>query len=372
MSGEFEAAGAAVTAGLAAKAIEGRSGTRHGDGKCLNCGADLSGKYCSACGQPAHVHRTLGHVFEEFLHGVLHFDTKAWRTLPLLAFRPGTLTYNYIHGTRARYISPLAMFLFAIFTMFFVFAFVTPDNLFRITNDSSYSDLSREELDGALIELARDEARLAQPDVAEGVSEQSREGMRRLVERRRHEVLSEIARRDGTPPPPPMAGSYQDDASMVMEGAAKGGEFVVIQGADALNAKINEKLRDPQYYLYKVQQNAYKFSFLLVPISLPFVALLFLWKRGWTLYDHVVFTLYSQAFMSLLFIVVSVLTLSAWTSWLIGWLVLGGIPVHMFFHLKGTYKLGWWSALWRTLFLLVFAIISLTIFIVLMFILGAF
>ena len=121
MSGEMEAAGAAVTAGLVAGAIErGGAAGRHVHGACPNCGAELHGEFCSACGQPAHLHRTLGHMVEEFLHGILHFDTRAWRTLPLLVFRPGTLTREYIHGKRARYISPLAMFLLLIFTMFAV------------------------------------------------------------------------------------------------------------------------------------------------------------------------------------------------------------------------------------------------------------
>jgi hypothetical protein len=39
-----------------------------------------------------------------------------------------------------------------------------------------------------------------------------------------------------------------------------------------------------------------------------------------------------------------------------------GLPVHMFFHLKGAYALGWFSALWRTIFLLVFALWSLLLF----------
>ena len=59
----------------------------------------------------------------EFLRGLIHFDTRAWRTIPLLIFRPGTLTHSYIHGKRARYISPLAMFLLAVFAMFVVFGF---------------------------------------------------------------------------------------------------------------------------------------------------------------------------------------------------------------------------------------------------------
>ena len=128
MSGEIEAAGAAMTAGLVAGALEKGAATgEHVHGACPNCEAELHGEFCSACGQPAHLHRTLGHMVEEFLHGILHFDTRAWRTLPLLVFRPGTLTREYIHGKRARYISPLAMFLLIVFTMFAVFAFTGGD-----------------------------------------------------------------------------------------------------------------------------------------------------------------------------------------------------------------------------------------------------
>ena len=36
-------------------------------------------------------------------------------------FRPGTLTSEYIKGRRARYFSPLALFLFSVFVMFFAF-----------------------------------------------------------------------------------------------------------------------------------------------------------------------------------------------------------------------------------------------------------
>jgi hypothetical protein len=50
------------------------------------------------------------HLTEEVLHGVLHFETKGWRTLPLLVARPGLLTRRYIDGQRTRYVPPLHMF----------------------------------------------------------------------------------------------------------------------------------------------------------------------------------------------------------------------------------------------------------------------
>ena len=56
----------------------------------------------------------------DLLHGVLHFEGKIWRTLPMLAWRPGELTRRYIDGERARFVSPIALFLFCVFLMFAV------------------------------------------------------------------------------------------------------------------------------------------------------------------------------------------------------------------------------------------------------------
>jgi hypothetical protein len=56
--------------------------------------------------------------------------------------------------------------------------------------------------------------------------------------------------------------------------------------------------------------------------------------------------------------------------WIVPTILLVGLPVHMFFHLGGAYALGWFSALWRTFFLMFFSIISLTIFFIVIIILG--
>src|SRR6185503_17683936 len=103
---------------------------------CLNCGTALIGPHCHNCGQAGHVHRTLMAWWHGLAHGVLHLDGKIWRTLPLLAWRPGELTRRYIEGERARFVSPLALFLFSVFLMFAVFNTVggpafTPDEKSR-------------------------------------------------------------------------------------------------------------------------------------------------------------------------------------------------------------------------------------------------
>ncbi len=92
-----------------------------------------------------------------------------------------------------------------------------------------------------------------------------------------------------------------------------------------------------------------------MPLSIPFVALLFLWRRGWTLYDHGVFVLYSLTAMSILFALVSVLG-ALWSPLAIfgSLAVIIGVPVHMFAQLRGAYGLSIFSASWRTLALLIF------------------
>ena len=131
MSEFGEALGTAVEGGLFAKAV-GRGSKalpdtaqleqgHFAEGTCLNCGTQLMGAHCHACGQKAHLHRTLGAFMHDLLHGALHFEGKTWKTLPMLAFRPGQLTRRYIEGERARFVSPMALFLFSIFLMFAVF-----------------------------------------------------------------------------------------------------------------------------------------------------------------------------------------------------------------------------------------------------------
>ncbi|MGE0739792.1 MAG: DUF3667 domain-containing protein [Hyphomonadaceae bacterium] len=415
MSGELEAAGALATAGIVGGAIEGRGSGEAGEGLCLNCGVKVEGRFCSNCGQATHPHRKLTHVLDELVHGILHFDTKAWRTLPMVIFRPGTLTRNYVYGKRARYISPIALFLFTIFFMFFVFAFAQPATDINLdeapqTRAEAVRDLeeAREglrETEGALAEIRAEAARGDDVGVAETVTAQAVEASRAEV-RRREQALERVEAREraivqigvgddpsrarqapavesaptetpaeAAPPAAAETPAMEEESGPstwqdAMREIAESENFVVIDGMPELNERIRHKFENPDLALYKIQQTAYKFSFLLAPLSLPFIAFLFLWKRGVTLYDHVVYALYALSFASLLFVAVVMSAQHPWTRWLPAWLILVGLPIHTYFHLKGSYALGWWSALWRSFFMLIFANIILVLFIVAIVVLG--
>ena len=86
---EPDGIGEAVSGAALARAVEPNAGEIGADGHthesaCLNCGTALHGEFCVACGQRAHVHRTLSAFAHDLLHGVLHLDGKVWRTLPML------------------------------------------------------------------------------------------------------------------------------------------------------------------------------------------------------------------------------------------------------------------------------------------------
>lgn len=102
MSDVTEGLGSAVEGGLLARAVEPDTGAAptRGPANCLNCGTPLQGAFCHACGQKAHIHRTISGIMHDLVHGVLHLDGKLWNTLPLLVFKPGRLTREYIEGKR--------------------------------------------------------------------------------------------------------------------------------------------------------------------------------------------------------------------------------------------------------------------------------
>lgn len=338
MSGEIEAVGAAATAGLVAGAIETPptpNDTVHGaeaHGVCANCGANLTGNFCATCGQPAHVHRTLGHMVEEFLHGLLHFDTRAWRTLPMLVFRPGTLTHDYIHGKRARFISPLAIYLLSVFTMFAVFAFTGGAPI--ETDGKPAEVVAAEQATPALVTGAADDTAAHAEEAEAGPS---------------HE---------------------QGDVFEQIKHAYESGQIKVETPFPYLDKKIKHKLENPELAFYKIQNAAYKFAFLLVPISLPLVWLLFFWKRGFTLFDHTVYILYSLSYVSLLFIIMAAFSRApGFLQGLIPWLLMS-IPVHAYFQMKGGYSLGWFSALWRVPMMMILAVLGLSFFLIAIILVG--
>jgi len=80
--------------------------------QCLNCGAELAGKWCAQCGQRVVETRpTVHELLHEALHELIHFDGKILATVALLLAKPGQLTREFLDGKRVRYVTPLRLYL---------------------------------------------------------------------------------------------------------------------------------------------------------------------------------------------------------------------------------------------------------------------
>ncbi|MET0180123.1 MAG: DUF3667 domain-containing protein [Novosphingobium sp.] len=263
-----------------AQVSEGSGDGHTHESACLNCGTVLVGSHCHACGQHAHVHRTLGAFVHDLAHGVLHVEGKVWRTLPLLVWRPGRLTREYIDGRRASYLSPIALFLFAVFLLFATYQTIGPEAKAR----------------------------------------------------------ADTATSTGTP----------------------SDRVVVSTGVRFIDHGVEVFRSNPDLALYKLQSSAYKYSWILIPISLPFLWLLFPFSARFGLYDHAVFVTYSLAFMTLLAVLQSLVDAAGIRALAGAGLVIP--PFHIYRQVKEAYELSRASALWRTVALVVMAGAALAIF----------
>jgi hypothetical protein len=280
---------------------------------------------------------------------VLHLDGKIWRTLPLLAWRPGELTRRYILGERARFVSPLALFLFSVFLMFAVLSAiggptVGPDPL------------------------------AIQSSMAEAVVE----GETKLADLRRQR-LAAAATGAATAPIDARIQATEEDLSLLRTMADRG----LVQGSSTrvsddvpswMRKPIEKAGANPSLFFYKIQTNAYKFSWALIPISVPFLWLLFLHRRHYRctfgVYDHLIFVTYSIAFISLASIALVLMRhVGLWDVPFVLLLLLVP-PLHMYRQLRGAYGLSRWSAAWRTFLLVNFASVAMSLFFLLLLTLG--
>ena len=343
--GELEGIGEVVTGGLLARAVEPGAGEAGTDGhthekNCLNCGCKLVGDFCHCCGQKAHIHRSIRAFMGDFVAGILNFEGKFWRTLPMLAWRPGEMTRRYIAGERARYISPVALYLFTVFAMFAVLnltgTFSPGGEGFKA---GLQADIAENQTAIARLQRERKAAAAAGKDVAE---------FDRKIANRKEDI---------------------EDSLKVVSGDAFTASEIDEDTPKWVEPLVEQATKNPELLTAKIQEAASKFSWLLIPLSVPFLWLLFPLRRR-KMYDHTVFVTYSLSFMMML-VIAGGLLVAAGFSAVAGFLFFVP-PFHMYRHLKGAYQLGRFSAIVRTIALVTFAFVAAGLFMTAAIALGTF
>lgn len=379
MEGQAEAAADVVTGGVIARAIEPTAGEskEHEHGPCRNCGATVSGSYCSNCGQPTHLHRSLVSLGHDILHGVFHFEGKVWHTVPELLFRPGHLTRRYIDGERAKFVSPMALYLFIVFLMFAVIPF---------TGDSVKAEIEGGDPLGVAEQFKENiQADIEQLDEKiDAKREQLAEQELSAAERKKinDEIGGLTAARQAQKTM--ISGDWRDMLKFAEEQDAKakadanantpkvpGLVDKVSETENRLKTAVKQASDNPALLAYKLKTTGYKFSWALIPLSVPFMWLLFFWRRDIHAYDHAIFITYSISFMMLFAVIVTLLYDLGVSAWIWGTAIGIVPPLHLYKQLRGAYgvsRLGAWVRLFLLTLMIVFV---LTLFGVILVAIGA-
>lgn len=74
---------------------------------CKNCNSELSGNFCSTCGQPSKLKRIDAHYIKHEIEHILHFDKGIFYTIKELLIRPGINVREFFTKNRNRLVKPV-------------------------------------------------------------------------------------------------------------------------------------------------------------------------------------------------------------------------------------------------------------------------
>jgi hypothetical protein len=225
----------------------------------------------------------------------------------------------------------VALYLFTVFAMFAVLNFTGALN----PSAESFKTELKEEIAADQKALAKLEVKRKDPATAK----EDLAGLDRKIARRKKDIA---------------------DSQKIVTGQALATGEIDPETPGWVRPLIEDAAENPALLSLKIQEAASKYSWLLIPLSVPFLWMLFPFRRRHNLYDHTVFVTYSLSFMMMLVIAAGLLVAAGWTP--LAAFLFFVPPIHMYRHLKGAYQLGRFSAVIRTFLLVTFAFVAAGLF----------
>ncbi len=114
--------------------------------------------------------------------------------------------------------------------------------------------------------------------------------------------------------------------------------------AEWVRTRLQMAVDDPAALLSVVREWSERFAILMLPIAALLMALLTVGHRRFMLFDHFIFAAHSLSATGIVLVVRHLL--GRLTGWDADWLLLA-LPVHLFAHMRGVYRLSVFGTLWR-------------------------
>ena len=278
---------------------------------CRNCQAEVSGEYCSDCGQrEGRADQRFLDLAGELTGDLFDMDSRVWRTLVALLFRPGHLSAEFIAGRRARYLPPLRLYLVISFTLFLTISLSTNNPLseraivpLQVSEDGLVIAVNPDDLDGNLNDIEVTEGELSSPD------SNAWDGEVDLAGENSPQWLKDVDRR--------------------------------------MEENIGALREDPRALTEAMVDYTPQMMFLLLPLFALLIQFTYLFS-GFHYLQHLVFALYFHSFTYLAFL----LTMGVGYAGLHmdGW-VFAALLAYLPLALKRTYGSGWGGAVGKSMFI---------------------
>lgn len=323
----------AAAEGAAGAEQAGRSGEHK---NCLNCGTELKGEFCHACGQKDLPKRqTTFELLANFVSSFSNYEGKFILTVKYLFLRPGALALEYNAGHRERYFHPVRMYAFISFVFFLIYFSLPEEKKDKVELTEEDKKELRDSLNpkGSLnkqmaafgvdtVEVNFDSLSRVKPDSTSGKKKRNNFNLTNS----KYKTIE----------------AY-DSAQAALPEEKRDNWFE--QRLNHRNIILKERYKDDDSkdfnsdFWKATQENFPKLLFLLLPVFALVLKLLYV-RRNYFYSEHLVFSIYYYNFFffagSIMLLVGLVESLD-WMVGLIGW----GIYLYLLFSMKKMYGQAW-------------------------------
>jgi ribosomal protein L32 len=314
---------------------------------CENCGAQLHGRWCAQCGQPAiDYRRSFRHVIIDVLDSFLNWDSKFFATIAWLIVRPWHLTIEFLSGHRIRYLHPLRLYLLASILFFFAVNYwaksIHLDSSKMSPKDRAniQAELKKEDLPPNVRAKIEKSLKLASPPPeAATKTEESPKG-----EETPHQTQGKAEEKEQNKP------KDQDFGPLLQLGPeSPSNSFEKWMQARA-KEKIGEHGTNAQLFLITVISNLPYMMLCCIPLFAFVLKILYI-RRHIFYIDHLVYALHIHTFAYVGIILIGLITMAlhrgapaSLTGWIIAILWLA-FATQIFLSIRRIYRQGWFFSI---------------------------